>query len=201
MDQSNLRPPSTRPRIPKCILFLAAGVTALGLLLVIALLLSRVTPHYDSNTLESFRHEITLLVFFAALTFAALVAGIALAIVSHRLQGKPVSLTNTVERSESGTPIKPHRHERRPAFSSAARYEGKHLLKLNRDTERLVSVEQDLIRRISENYDIDRRTYRLMTEIQICTNRILGQLQDMESVGCVAAEEPSDVELDDITVG
>jgi hypothetical protein len=201
VDQSKLNAPSTNSPMRRYIPFIASVVATLAVLLVIASLSHQWLPLNGGNLVESGEGVTMLLVVLATLTSTTLVASVALAIIFHRLAGKPVSLTNTVERSESGTRIKPQTPMKSRDLSSIIQYEGKHLLRLNQSTERLVSVEEDLIRRISENYDIDRRTHRLMTEIQICTNRILSQLQEIESAECVAADEPSDVKLDDVTIG
>ena len=65
------------------------------------------------------------------------------------------------------------------------------LLRLNRYAERLRNVEQDLIRSISENYEIDLPTRRLLTEMQVCTNRLLGQLSaiDRSEPAAISSEE------------
>jgi len=200
VDQSVLSPQSTKSPIRKYIPIIAAAITVLGLLFVVALLSSRWFPLDEGSLFDSPRHEIALLVIFAALVLCALTAGVALAVISRRMPARSISLTNPVERSESGVPVS-HRTRVPPSdVTLSGKYEGKCLLKLNRSTERLASVEQDLIRRISENYDVDRRTYRLMTEIQICTNRILNQLREIECVESVVSEDSSNVKLDDVTV-
>ncbi len=201
VDKLKLTLPSTHSPIRRYTPVVAAATVILGVLVAITVLSPRWLPLSNEDLPGSSQHETILIISFVALAMTAIIAALALAVISRRLPGKAGSLTNTVDRTESGTPIAPQTRVRKQAHSPTGVHEGRHLLKLNRNTRRLVSVEQDLIRRISENYDIDRRTHRLMTEIQICTNRILSQLEEMENVERVADDEPSDMKLDNITVG
>jgi hypothetical protein len=57
------------------------------------------------------------------------------------------------------------------------------VLRLTRSAERLHRIEEDLIRKIADDYPTDKRTQRLLTEMQICTNRILVQLGDLQQPG------------------
>jgi len=54
------------------------------------------------------------------------------------------------------------------------------LLKLKRNADRLNEVEQDLIRKLSEGHEMDIATEQLLTEIQICTHRLMAQLADLQ---------------------
>jgi hypothetical protein len=90
------------------------------------------------------------------------------------------------------------------------------VLKLVRSAERLNDAERELIRRISQ-FDVDPATDRLIAEIQICTNRMIRQLEDVailnlrideksdplstpESPGGPSEERRSNVELNNVTV-
>ena len=55
---------------------------------------------------------------------------------------------------------------------------GRQILRLFRNVERLDDVEKDLIRRLAENHLTDPKTERLLSEVQICTCRLLKQLSD-----------------------
>ncbi len=55
------------------------------------------------------------------------------------------------------------------------------ILKLNRSAERLNDVEADLIRKISDDFEVDQTTYHLLTEMQICTNRLMKQIADINA--------------------
>ena len=54
------------------------------------------------------------------------------------------------------------------------------LQRLSRSVERLDMVERDLIRKMSDTFPIDSATQQLLTEMRICTNRLRGQLSDIE---------------------
>jgi len=56
---------------------------------------------------------------------------------------------------------------------------GRQILKLFRNAERLDMVEKDLIRRLVENHLTDKKTERLLSEVQICTCRLMKQLSDL----------------------
>ncbi len=55
------------------------------------------------------------------------------------------------------------------------------ILILNRSAERLNDVEADLIRKISDDFEVDQTTYHLLTEMQICTNRLMKQIADINA--------------------
>jgi hypothetical protein len=66
-------------------------------------------------------------------------------------------------------------HSDQAAFSPSPQ-----ILHLIRSAERLDHVERDLIRQISSRHGVDRTTQRLLTEMRICTNRLRGQISDLE---------------------
>jgi hypothetical protein len=91
------------------------------------------------------------------------------------------------------------------------------LEQLSRSAERLDTVEQDLIRKLSETFPIDATTRQLLTEMRICTNRLRGQLSDIVRIEPETAyphtrqthekrnqKSPttvrSDVEFDDVSI-
>jgi hypothetical protein len=91
------------------------------------------------------------------------------------------------------------------------------LEQLSRSADRLDTVERDLIRKISESFPIDSTTQQLLTEMRICTNRLRGQLSDIERMEPETTHSHtrqtrekrdqkspttvlSDVEFDDVTV-
>lgn len=53
---------------------------------------------------------------------------------------------------------------------------------------RLYEIEQDLVRRIVENYETDRQLRTLLVELQICSSRVRAQIEDC-AAGCQS--EPS----------
>ena len=57
------------------------------------------------------------------------------------------------------------------------------VLHLTRSAERLDNVECDLIRKISDSFPVDPTTRKLLTEMRICTNRLRGQLFELERLG------------------
>jgi len=75
------------------------------------------------------------------------------------------------------------RDERLPPTPSAPRQAAglsRQVLQLTRGAERLDLVERDLIRKISESSAVDTATRQLLTEMRICTNRLRGQISDIE---------------------
>lgn len=54
------------------------------------------------------------------------------------------------------------------------------LAHIKRHVERLTDVEQTLARRMSDLDQVDPTTKKLMAEIQICTNRMLGHISDID---------------------
>jgi uncharacterized membrane protein len=52
------------------------------------------------------------------------------------------------------------------------------ILKLFRSAERLNTIEKDLIRRLLENHLVDNSARKLLSEVQICTCRIIKQLAE-----------------------
>jgi len=56
------------------------------------------------------------------------------------------------------------------------------VLHLTRSAERLDNVERDLIRKLSDSFPVDLTTRNLLTEMRICTNRLRGQLSDLEQL-------------------
>jgi len=75
------------------------------------------------------------------------------------------------------------RDEKHPPPPSAPRPAtglSRQVLQLTRGAERLDLVERDLIRKISESFAVDTTTQQLLTEMRICTNRLRGQICDIE---------------------
>ncbi|MEE8576635.1 MAG: hypothetical protein V3T31_05215 [candidate division Zixibacteria bacterium] len=67
---------------------------------------------------------------------------------------------------------------------SAESKEGRRrLIHTRKSARRLVDVQKDIIRRLSDHYKIDRPTRALLAEMQICSNRLLEQIEE-----CCAAE-------------
>jgi len=52
------------------------------------------------------------------------------------------------------------------------------LRKVRQSADRLKEIEQDLVRRIVGQYDLDRRMQQLIIELQICTTRMQQQLEE-----------------------
>ena len=65
-----------------------------------------------------------------------------------------------------------------PAKQSSGPPPTSHLLRLKRSAERLHVVEDDLIRRLAD-VDMDRPTLDLITQMQICTSRLIRQIADV----------------------
>jgi hypothetical protein len=62
------------------------------------------------------------------------------------------------------------------------------VLHLTRNAERLDDVERDLIHRISDRFPVDLATQKLLTEMRVCTNRLRGQISDMERLEMMAVD-------------
>lgn len=56
-----------------------------------------------------------------------------------------------------------------------------------RSADRLIAIEQDLVRRIVGQYELDRRLQHLLIELQICSTRMRKQLNE-----CTAAPDTDD---------
>ncbi|MBN1213182.1 MAG: hypothetical protein JXA92_11460 [candidate division Zixibacteria bacterium] len=67
------------------------------------------------------------------------------------------------------------------------------ILKLIRSAERLDTVEKDLIRRLLENHLIDTSARKLLSEVQICTCRIIKQLSEFSRDNQPEKTEPPKV--------
>jgi hypothetical protein len=67
------------------------------------------------------------------------------------------------------------------------------ILKLFRSAERLNMVERDLIRKLLENHLIDNSSRKLLSEVQICTCRIIKQLAEFNRKNRDEKTEPSKV--------
>lgn len=64
----------------------------------------------------------------------------------------------------------------------------KQILRMTRNAERLRRVETDLIRKVYELDETDPPTARLIAELQICSNRMRAQLNELDdSVEAVSA--------------
>jgi hypothetical protein len=68
------------------------------------------------------------------------------------------------------------------------------ILKLFRSAERLNMVEKDLIRKLLENHLIDNSSRKLLSEVQICTCRIIKQLAEFNRKNREEKAEPPKVE-------
>jgi hypothetical protein len=66
------------------------------------------------------------------------------------------------------------------------------VLHLTRNAERLDNVERDLIHQISLRFPVDLTTQKLLTEMRVCTNRLRGQISDMERLERMAKETAND---------
>ena len=92
------------------------------------------------------------------------------------------SLVSQARRSRVTTPDRAGAEKRDDAIpkkdSSVTATPGREIIKLMRSAERLNNVEQELIRKISA-FDTDLTTDKLIAEIQICTNRMLKQLEEV----------------------
>jgi hypothetical protein len=144
-------------------LFVFSGaLTAILVHLLLEWFMGRALPLRDL-----FRPEMLwpTLALAGALTFANY-AVLTLLSRKHRSQDEitPAETTGT-EKAPADASVAPHSHT---------------LDHLNRSADRLDLVEQDLIRKMSLSYPIDSTTQRLLTEMRICTNRLRGELCDME---------------------
>ena len=63
------------------------------------------------------------------------------------------------------------------------------ILRITQSAERLDRVEKDLIRQISLNYEIDASTKRLLTELRVTTNRLRGQIAEIERADRASSDE------------
>jgi len=92
------------------------------------------------------------------------------------------SLVSQARRSPNTTPVRPGAESRDDSIpkddSDTTATPGRQIIRLMRSAERLNDVEHELIRKISA-FDTDLTTDKLIAEIQICTNRMLKQLEEV----------------------
>lgn len=201
VDNSQVNTPSTHSgtRLSLNATIIAAAAL-LASIAVGALLLFGLSPDQENLADHPLSQNVEI-TGIAGMTIILLVCGVILVAILRAFQRHKLSVKENGSRTNDGESpaLEPENRTDQPQPLADGR--ARRFLRLNRSTERLVSVERDLIRKISENYAIDRGTYRLMTEVQICTNRILSQLQDLQSLSADDGETVSDVKLDDVTVG
>jgi hypothetical protein len=65
------------------------------------------------------------------------------------------------------------------------------ILRLTRSAERLDDVEQDLIRSIAHQDRLNPGTQKLLTEMRVCTRRLLGELNDIDRLKQTAMDNPT----------
>jgi|GEM_PF-3927334 len=66
------------------------------------------------------------------------------------------------------------------AEKTVARPDARQILRLTRNAERLDTVEQDLIRIMAHGGHFSDHTHRLLTEMRVCTCKLLGELSDLD---------------------
>jgi len=92
------------------------------------------------------------------------------------------ALLSQARRSRDTTPVRAGAEDRDGSIpkndSGTTATPGRQIIKLMRSAERLNDVEHELIRKISA-FDTDLTTDKLIAEIQICTNRMLKQLEEV----------------------
>jgi hypothetical protein len=71
-------------------------------------------------------------------------------------------------------------HDTPPESNPVDRERPRQIIRLVRSAERLDEIERDLIRQISHDFEINRSMQGLLTELRMATNRLRGQLSDME---------------------
>ncbi len=161
---------------------LCQGATILGLFVLslaatftlIYILLNRITET-PVGFLSLMRPDVFWLL--TALAFAVMVAGRRLVAFTIRQSSRRSAAADAAKKVTARKP----EAQRRSGVSSQ-------VLNLTRNAERLDIVERDLIRKISDTYQVDLATQKLLTEMRVCTNRLRGQLSDLERLKHVPGE-------------
>ena len=109
---------------------------------------------------------------------AVLVLSFVTAYVAGRLHSKGISPSHATE-LDSQSESAPEEEGAAP-LSTNPETRTHQVLQLVRKAERLDSVEKDLILQMSRSTRIDRSTKRLLTEMCVCTNQLIGQLAEMD---------------------
>jgi len=128
------------------------------------------TDHFGNKPLQGADYLVLLMVIITTVTAGCTALPSIFALVSQaRSTRETIPDQTTVENRDDSIP---------EIDSSPIAASGRQIIKLKRNAERLNNVEQDLIRKISA-FDTDLTTDKLIAEIQICTNRMLKQLEEV----------------------
>lgn len=123
---------------------------------LIMLSLAQVIFHFDFNLPD--------LLYLLAIS---LTAGTTTAVLIFRAAEKYLKLTS------ASPSLATSKQDTTPSGSSGR------VLRLVRKAERLDEVEKDLILRMSHSDRIDVNTKRLLAEMSVCTNQLIGQLSEL----------------------
>jgi hypothetical protein len=134
----------------------------------------------QSVSLSSFLRSPFLWPLIAMAGAITLAAGIAWTTIARAMAHREYTRA-----SDATRPVDQESTEQSNATRHAADDLTHRLLRLTSNAERLTGVEHDLARKIVDGSRVDSATRRLMAEMQICTNRMLGQLSELSrSQGC-----------------
>jgi hypothetical protein len=128
------------------------------------------TDHFDDKPIHGADYLVLLMVIITTVTAAFTALPPIFSLVSQARRTRETTPDITAE--EIPVDYNPE------IDSSPIAASGRQIIKLKRSAERLNNVEQDLIRKISA-FDTDLTTDKLIAEIQICTNRMLKQLEEV----------------------
>lgn len=147
------RPTSKNPKS----LYVQTAINTLSLAAVLAVFLLLFEPYGNVTWYHAW---------FGAAAIATLAAaGLALAVRLLLVRDQadlPTTLSDTTPPDTS-----PDADATSPALDRA-----------RRSARRLNAVEEELIRRIYDSYRMDKQTHRLLTEMRICSNRVMRQIEE-----------------------
>jgi hypothetical protein len=124
--------------------------------------------HYFTSTAPAMSEYLLLIVVTVVIT--AIIVMVMLATDRHTASPSQPKLTTDIHIEQpAGLPT---------GTESDAPSHRPNVIRIVRSCERLTSVEDELIRRVSSTI-VDRPTGRLMAEMQICTRRIMKQLEEL----------------------
>ena len=159
-----------RFRLPqlKVVYLIVLTTSTFGLSLITFHLLSN---HHGDQPIEG----VDFVVFFMLLLTTTLSIAALISMTDSVQSDKPDS---SDENTESGL-LAPADQFNRTSGKSLSKKPRRQLTRIVRSTKHLYDIEQELLRRIA-TLEIDPATGKLIAEIQICTRRILAQLDELE---------------------
>lgn len=123
--------------------------------------------HYSTSTIPALGEYLALIIVTVVLT------AIVVMVATNTLAASP-------PKPGQATDLRDEHLAGAPANTGGGANDGRpNVLRIVRSCERLTSVEDELIRRVSTT-TVDRPTGQLMAEMQICTRRIMKQLEELQ---------------------